>query len=464
MRDTETKSQKYSLPQTIKMENAFQKRKNITVLGAGLVGNAIAADLSRDFNVTSVDRDRAALEKLKNKHDLEILVADLSDSETLRRSVQGADIIVGALPGYMGYGMIRTLAPEKIDIVDISFFPEDPFTLDELAKQHGITVITDCGVAPGMGNIVLGYHNSKMEVSNYECYVGGLPVERTWPWEYKAVFSPIDVIEEYTRPARYVENGHTIVREALSDAELLSFEGIGSLEAWNSDGLRTLIRTMKIPNMIEKTLRYPGCIEYLRVLREAGFFSYDEIDVNGTGVRPIDLTARLLFPQWELKPGEEDFTVMRIIIEGTGRNGNSSGIEAIRGIEGSASGGDGKSGLWDMETIREEQRARRLPGEGAEPAMGSGNEKSAVASEEIPGNATKYVWELFDRYDRETGTISMARTTGYTCTAAVHLVAGKQFDRKGICPPEFLGENEKNFRFILQHLKQRGVEYRLTSS
>jgi lysine 6-dehydrogenase len=446
------------------MDNSLQKKKRVTVLGAGLVGNAIAADLSHDFDVTSVDRDRKALEKLKGKHGIEIIVADLSDRETMRGSVQGADIIVGALPGFMGYEMIRTLAPEKIDIVDISFFPEDPFTLDELAREHGITVITDCGVAPGMGNIVLGYHNSKMDVSNYECYVGGLPFERKWPWEYKAVFSPIDVIEEYTRPARYVENGHTIIREALSDPELLHFEGIGSLEAWNSDGLRTLIRTMKIPNMIEKTLRYPGCIEYLRVLREAGFFSYDEIDVNGTGVRPIDLTARLLFPQWELKPGEEDFTVMRIIVEGTGGNGHFSGIGSASGIAGSGKEDKGYSGLWDMETIREEQLSRGLAGKGAKPGMESGDEKTEGAGMETAGNATKYVWELFDRYDKETGTISMARTTGYTCTAAVQLVAGKQFDRKGICPPEFLGENEENFRFILQHLQKRGVEYRLTSS
>jgi lysine 6-dehydrogenase len=457
------------------MDTSLQNKKRVTVLGAGLVGNAIAADLSHDFIVTSVDRDRAALEKLKNRYNVEILVADLSDSETLRRSVKGADIIVGALPGFMGYEMIRTLAPEKIDIVDISFFPEDPFTLDELAREHGITVITDCGVAPGMGNIVLGHYNSKMEVCNYECYVGGLPVERKWPWEYKAVFSPIDVIEEYTRPARYVENGHTIIREALSDPELLHFEGIGSLEAWNSDGLRTLIKTMKIPNMIEKTLRYPGCIEYLRVLREAGFFSYDEIDVNGTRVKPIDLTARLLFPQWELKPGEEDFTVMRIIVEGTGRNGQS-GIGATRRIEGSAIVGDGKRGLWDMETIREEQMDRGLARENEDQGdrapvsedinqvLSSQSSKSVDTGRGIADIPTRFVWELFDRYDRESGTISMARTTGYTCTAAVHLVAGKQFDRKGICPPEFLGENEDNFRFILQHLQKRGVEYRLTTS
>jgi saccharopine dehydrogenase-like NADP-dependent oxidoreductase len=143
-----------------------------------------------------------------------------------------------------------------------------------------------------------------------------LPFKREWPWEYKAVFSPIDVIEEYIRPARFIQNGEMVIREALSDPELIQFAKTGTLEAWNSDGLRTLMTTIRIPDMIEKTLRYPGTIEYLRVLRESGFFSYEEVEVNGHPVRPIDLTSRLLFPKWKLKEGERDFTIMRIMIEG----------------------------------------------------------------------------------------------------------------------------------------------------
>lgn len=388
-------------------------KKRVVVLGAGLVGGAIAVDLHRDFNVTSVDLDPETLGKLNREHGIKTVAADLSDPRKLIAAVKDADIVVGALPGSMGYRMIETLVPEKKDIVDISFFPEDPFTLDKLAKDNGITVITDCGVAPGMSNIILGYHNRQMVVESYECYVGGLPVIREWPWEYKAVFSPIDVIEEYTRPARYVEKGHMVVREALSDPQLLHFDGIGTLEAWNSDGLRTLIRTMQVPDMIEKTLRYPGCIEYLRVLREAGFFSYEEINVKGVPVRPIDVTAALLFPKWKLKPGEEEFTVMRIIIKG-----------------------------------------REF----------TGNEPAKADSHRDPENRqgdrqVKYEWELMDRYDRETGTISMARTTGYTCTAAVHLLASGMFLRKGICPPEYLGEEEDNFKFILKQLEERGVKF-----
>jgi lysine 6-dehydrogenase len=269
--------------------------------------------------------------------------------------------------------------------------------LDELAKAKNVTVVTDCGVAPGMGNIILGHHHKRMQIDSYECLVGGLPVVREWPFEYKAVFSPIDVIEEYVRPARYVQNNALVVREALSDPELINFGRVGTLESWNSDGLRSLIKTMPdIPNMIEKTLRYPGCIEYLRVLREAGFFSYEAVNINGTPIRPIDLTAKLLFPKWKLKPGEEEFTVMRIRITGT----------------------EGTS-------------------------------------------ATTYEYNVLDYTDANTGTLSMARTTGYTCTAVAHLVAEGVYKRKGISPPEYVGEDGENLAFVLEYVKERGVNYEI---
>lgn len=371
-------------------------QKKIIVLGAGLVGKAIAIDLATDFEVTSADINKEALEYLSGKQ-IKTIVTDLSDSSQLKKLIADYDLVIGAVPGFMGFKTVKAVIESGKNMVDISFFPEDPFELDELAKKNGVCIVTDCGVAPGMGNIILGYHNKKMKVSRYECLVGGLPVVREWPFEYKAVFSPIDVIEEYIRPARYIQNGAMVVREALSDAELVHFDGVGTLESWNSDGLRSLIKTMpNIPDMIEKTLRYPGTIAYLRVLRETGYFSYDEIEVAGKKIRPIDVTAKLLFPKWKLKPGEEEFTVMRIVIEG-----------------------------------------------------------------EEHGEQKTYTYHLHDKYDKATDTLSMARTTGYTCTAAAHLVINNQFNRIGICPPEYLGENEADFNFMLDYLKARHVHYRI---
>ena len=136
---------------------------------------------------------------------------------------------------------------------------ENSLELDALAKEKNITAIVDCGVAPGMDNIILGYYNEKMKLTDFECLVGGLPKEKKWPFCYKAPFSPIDVIEEYTRPARYIENGEMITREALSDCEFVEFQGVGTLESFNSDGLRSIMFTMPhIKNMKEKTLRYPN--------------------------------------------------------------------------------------------------------------------------------------------------------------------------------------------------------------
>ena len=290
----------------------------IVVLGAGLVGSVMAEDLSYNHEVTSVDISKTSLDKLSG---VKKILADVSDTNTLQNIIKDFDLVVGSVPGFMGYKMMRDVIQAGKNIVDISFYPEDPFGLDELARQKEVVAVMDCGVAPGMGNIIFGYHDKNMKITNYECLVGGLPEKREWPYEYQAVFSPIDVIEEYIRPARFVQNSSIIIKEALSDTELVEFDEIGTLESWNSDGLRTLIDTMKhVPNMIEKTLRYPGCVEYLKVLRESGFFSYNEIEINGMKIKPIDLTSKLLFPKWEMKDGDKDFTVMRIRINGEENN------------------------------------------------------------------------------------------------------------------------------------------------
>ena len=365
--------------------------KKIIILGAGLVGGVMAEDLSKNHEVTSVDISQKNLDKLKSNN-IKKICLDISKSKSLKNVIKDFDLVIGAVPGFMGYKMMQDVIEAKKNIVDISFYPEDPFGLDELAKKNNVVAVMDCGVAPGMGNVIFGHHDRSMKISDYECLVGGLPVKREWPYEYQAVFSPIDVIEEYIRPARYIQNKKLIIKEALSETELIEFEEIGTLESWNSDGLRSLIKTMPhVPNMIEKTLRYPGCVEYLKVLRASGFFSYEEIEVNGTKIKPIDLTSKLLFPKWEMKDGDKDFTIMRIIIKG-----------------------------------------------------------------EENGNQVKYQYNLLDRY--EDNTISMARTTGFTCTAVANLVMDKKYKKTGISPPEYLGEH---FEFIRNYLSERNVIYKV---
>ncbi|TFG90492.1 MAG: saccharopine dehydrogenase, partial [Candidatus Atribacteria bacterium] len=178
-------------------------------------------------------------------------------------------------------------------------------------------VVVDMGVAPGMSHMIVGYVNSLMNrTESATILVGGLPVIREWPYEYKIAWSPKDVIEEYIRPARLIECGKIVEKPALSDLELVDLPKIGTLEAFNTDGLRSLLYTIKIPSMKEKTLRYPGYAEKMRMFRETGFFSDTAIEVGGVKVKPIDLTSKLLFPKWELEEGEEELTVMRIVVQG----------------------------------------------------------------------------------------------------------------------------------------------------
>ena len=141
-------------------------KKNIVVLGAGLVGSAIAKDLAQKHAVTSVDRSAEALHALQ-KHGIKGVQADLSDQQAILDNIAHADLVIGAVPGFMGYATLKTVIEARKNAVDISFFPEDRFGLDELAKQQGVVAVMDCGFAPGLGNILLGHEEGGMKI---ECY------------------------------------------------------------------------------------------------------------------------------------------------------------------------------------------------------------------------------------------------------------------------------------------------------
>ena len=370
---------------------------NVIVLGAGMVGSTMAIDMAKKHNVTLTDLSQDVLKHVKQKcNSLTTQQLDVTNKENLQSIIKKYDLVINAVPGFLGFETLKKIIEADMNVIDIAFFPENSLELDALAKKHNVTAIVDCGVAPGMDNIILGYYNEKMKLTDFECLVGGLPKTKKWPFCYKAPFSPIDVIEEYTRPARYVEHGKEVVREALTDCEYVEFDKVGTLESFNSDGLRSIIYTMpNIPNMKEKTLRYPGHVEYVKVLKESGFFSREKIDVKGKKVTPLDFTSKILFNEWKLGETEEEITVMRVTIKGENANRQT---------------------------------------------------------EEV-------VYNMHDEYCPETKTSSMARTTGYTATAAANMFLDGLFSEKGVFPPELIGKHEACFNYFMKYLEERNIYY-----
>jgi len=378
---------------------------NALVLGAGMVGGVMAADLATDrsFRVVVADRSAEALQRASARASragatVDAVVADLGDRAALRALIDKADIVLGALASRLGFETLRTVIEAGKPYCDISFMPEDAWELDELARSAGVTAVVDFGVAPGMSHVLTAHGAGRLtECRSAAIYVGGLPREPRWPFHYKAPFAPTDVIEEYRRPVRLVEHGEVVVREPLSEPEWLEFPGVGTLEAFNTDGLRSLTRSTKIPFMKEKTLRYPEHAQLMRALKETGFLDGDKLRVGDVSVRPVDVLSALVLPKWAYEDGEEDLTVMRIVVEGT-----------------------------------------------------------------ADGSPARLVWDLLDTYDRETATSSMARTTAFPCALMARELAAGRFHKPGVVTPEQVGQDEELVERLLSGLASRGVVFELS--
>lgn len=374
--------------------------RRVFVLGAGMIGGAMAQDLAASgFEVHIADASADALDRVRAKAPVETHPADLSNSEVVRSLVKGSRLVIGALPSVMGLQSVRAAIEAGCDMVDISFMTEDPRALDSMARERGVTVMTDCGVAPGLTNMMAAYAARQFDAClSIEMSVGGLPAVREWPFNYKAGFAPWDVIEIYTRPATVVENGRVVVKEAMEGLELIDVPGVGTLESFITDGLRSLVDTVKVPNMVERTLRWPGHVELMKIFRKTGFFSLDPITVSGRSLRPRDVTAALLFPMWNFKDDEGDITVMRV---------------------------------------------RALGTRGGAPA--------------------RFTFDFVDRYDPRTGLRSMSRSTGFTATGVAGLILDGAFRAPGVHMPEALGAEPDLLARVLDHLRARGIRCEMFS-
>ena len=356
----------------------------IITLGGGMVGSAIARDLKQSgFVVTVADREESLKEKLA-LFDIEYLSLDFSNLNAVSQAVQDFDLVIGAVPGFMGFSILQTVLKVGRNIADISFMPEDSREMDELAKSNAVTAVTDAGVAPGLSNLIFGKELAEFDqLETAKCYVGGLPQNPQPPWWYKSVFSPIDVIEEYTRPARLVENDKEIIRTAMTEIEKIEFNEVGRLDAFNSDGLRSLLN-LPIPNMVEKTLRFPGHIQKIIEMRDDGLFNPDVIEE----------TAQSIINEWVSKKTDYDQTIMRLDFQG----------------------------------------------------MKNGNKVSKR-------------YNLLDYYDEENNITSMARTTGYTCSAVTHALLTGDFNKQGVFTMESFSDDNSLVQQILNYLSVRNINF-----
>ncbi|MDR3255035.1 MAG: saccharopine dehydrogenase NADP-binding domain-containing protein [Synergistaceae bacterium] len=377
-------------------------KKKVTVLGNGLVGAVMALDLASDekYEVTVCDADKARLQKTKDDSGGRISAkddVDFSSPDSIASAVKGQDLVIGAVPGSLGYAMLGAVIRAGVSMSDISFMAEDYREWDAEAKKRGVTTFEDAGVAPGSSSILIGYACDMLDVvEDVTYYVTGLPTAPEAPFNYKLVFSPDDLIEEYVRPARTKRNGEVITVPALSGRKAINFDIPGvklpEMEGFFTDGSRTLLDTIPSPNVTEYTLRYPGTADRMEFLREIGIFDTEPVDVKGAKVRPRDLFGAIAYPKMRLGQGENEFTFYHV--EVTGKK-------------------DGK----------------RL----------------------------QYRYSLYDERDMKTGYPSMSRTTGFTCVIVGRLIADGVLKMPGVNPPESIGKNHKAVEIFLEELKKRNV-------
>ena len=372
----------------------------ILVLGYGNIGLVLAKDLAESMPSTEVviagrHRDKAEEAAAAiDRRNVKGIRLDADKYPVLVDAMKKFDLVMGTLPGDVGYRSVKAAIDAKVDMVDVSYMPENPLMLDEDAIKAGVTIVPDCGVAPGLSNLLVGHAVSKLdEVESIRMMVGGLPEEPVPPLGYVVTWSVANLLDEYSRKAKIVKNGEIVEVEALTGLEKVKFPGVGTLEAFYTDGLRTLLHTVKgVKNMWEKTLRYPGHAEKIKMLEALGFFDEDPIDVRNTRLPPREVTTELLKKKLR-RPEIKDILAMKVDVSGIAE-----------------------------------------------------------------GSRRCYSYHLLDRYDTENGITAMARTTAYPASIIGQLIASKVIEEKGVIPLEKLGVKDRLFNKILLELEKRQVK------
>jgi len=306
----------------------------ILSIGCGYIGSVLAEEIVRsiDFDELIIcDSEEERIEKTGRELGEKVfpLRKDISDYSTLLEIIDDADLVVGLSPGKLGFKVMKACVEKRKSLVDLSYMTEDPFVFQKKSRRRGITIIPDCGVAPGLSNILIGKASSQLDkVQDVTAYVGGLPQKPMPPLNYKVTWCVEDLFEEYTRKVKIVRNNETIEVDALEGLEEVEFEGLGKFEAFFTDGVRTLHHTIKARNMWEKTLRYKGHAEKIKFLRDLGLL--EKRPLTSVNLSPWAFMRSF----WKEKLSffeDKDFVLMRI--EVTGRKESANFIHSFEMVD-----------------------------------------------------------------------------------------------------------------------------------
>jgi len=295
----------------------------VLIVGCGRIGSAAAEDLTRTLTQAEIFVADKSLYVAKNvaekigRKKLSWMQLDAEDREELINALKDFDIALGFLPPKLGFRLMEACIKAEKSLVDVSYMSENPLVLHEKALKANITVVPSCGLAPGISNILVGHAVAGLDaVERIHIFVGGLPEKPMPPLGYVITWSPESLIDVYTAKARIVKDGKIAEVDALSGLETIEFPKIGMLEAFYTDGLRTLLYTVQgVREMWEKTLRYPGHAEKIMLLRDLGFFSDEEIMVDDVSLQPRKFTAKL-FEKHLYKPKVKDLVALKVEVYG----------------------------------------------------------------------------------------------------------------------------------------------------
>ena len=376
----------------------------IVQLGCGSVGYAIAYAFAEDkvdveyeiYDFSRLNLAKCAALPLNTVH-YEAL--DLSQEDNIKYALRNADLVIEALPATLGFKVMNISSIMCKNVISISYTREDPLILDENYKRCKRLLIPDAGFAPGISNIVVGRLISLLDrIESIKIYVGGIPEKPIGPLGYSITWSVEDLLDEYVRPARIIENNEIKYVDPLSSVEIVNIPYFNEFEAFYTDGLRTMLHTIrnKVKHAFEKTLRYKGHVEKIRLLRDLGLLDIEPITLEGKTVVPRNVLATLMNKKLRF-PGVKDLAILY--------------IDAVGYVN---------------------------------------NEKK------------EYEYLIWSKYDEKRDLSAMAKTTGFTAYAIARAVIDNIIDEiHGVIPPEILGMKENIFTYIMSILVEKDIHLKI---